>query len=174
MPGCATRCTTFNQSSRDTAWVDIRHHFGPRNVIEGSDIYNNDISEWEQWVLWVNEMHGSGIDPVEDVNKFGKWLIWRLSIGTVAYGNLPTRKRDHEGISCIHCPYSTASNTVRSRLWLSLSGTVNPEDTEWPEGQSAHGICYMKVAQRGNQWGFECTYSGCTYLRTHGVPYFHV
>jgi len=96
MPGCATRCTTFDQSSRDAAWKDIRYHFGPRNVEAGSDVYNNDISEWEQWVLWVNEMHGSGIDSVEDVNKFGKWLIWRLSIGTVAYGNLPTRKRGHE------------------------------------------------------------------------------
>jgi len=31
----------------------------------------------------------------------------------------------------------------------------------------------MKTQNRGSSWGFECTFSGCSYLLTHGVRYFH-
>lgn len=160
MPGCATRCTSFSRDSIDAAWSDIRHHFGPRNEEVGGDLYNSDLAEWSEWAIG----HGT---PVGDITRFGKWLIWRLSIGTAEYGNLPTRVRGHIGISCIPCPYDTASDPHRTRTWLGLDLTDNlPSLVD-------HGDNFLRVAQRGTEWGFECTHSGCTYLAEHGVPYFH-
>jgi hypothetical protein len=168
MPGCATGCATFSRDSIEDAWLDIRYHFGPRNIDTSSDQYAEDISEWNQWVAQVNSELGLGIDPVTSVDRFGKWLNWKFSIGTPNFGNLPTRIRDHVGISCIPCPYDleVRSSAVRSEMWTSLSG-IPRNDHE--EGQ----IHYLQVAQRGNTWGFECTYSGCTYEIDHGHPYFH-
>lgn len=159
MPGCATRCTSFRTDTRDHAWLDIRGHFGP--VLDvGSDVYNDDISEWNIWVAT------SGVNPL-DVSKFGKWLIWRCSYGTINYGNLPSRKRDHVGISCIMCPYDSNSDPDRTRIWLGL------EETDPLPTRGNHGIYYMRVASNGNVWGFECTYDGCLYLAEHGIRYFH-
>lgn len=160
MPGCATRCTSYRTDDRDNAWYDIRSHFGPRTSI-GSTIYMNDIGDW---TLWASD---NGYDPVVDVEVFGKWLIWKCSFGTTNMGNLPTRKRDHTGISCIPCPYDASTEVARARIWLGLS------DTDPFPSRTDHGDYYMKVSQRGNSWGFECTYSGCTYLIDNGIPYFH-
>lgn len=159
MPGCATRCTSFRTDTRDNAWLDIREHFGPRTDV-GSDVYNEDISDWNTWIAM------SGGNPLDNV-KFGKWLIWKCSYGTINYGNLPTRKRDHVGISCIMCPYDSNSEPDRTRLWLGL------EETDPIPTQSDHDVNYMRVAQRGNVWGFECTDSNCPYLTETGHAYFH-
>jgi len=167
MPGCIRRCTSFSKDSIDSAWSDIRNHFGPMTVV-GSTFYVEDINDWNQWVIQMNNDLGLGIDPVTDINRFGKWLIWKLSIGTTNNGNLPTRIRDHVGISCIPCPYSIDSDSVRTMLWLRLSSTdILPTQVD-------HGNYYMRVAQRGTSWGFECTFPGCTHNIDNGIPYFHV
>ena len=159
MPGCATRCTSFRRDTRDNAWLDIRAHFGPITDV-GSDVYNADISEWNIWVAM------SGINPL-DVNKFGKWLIWKCSYGILNYGNLPTRKRDHVGISCIMCPYDSNFDSNGARIWLGL------EETDPLPTRGDHGIYFMRVALRGNVWGFECTDPNCPHLSETGHIYFH-
>lgn len=164
MPGCATRCTTYRTDNRNNAWLDIRSHFGPISQI-GSTVYTRDIDEWTSWAV------ANGKDPVSDVTAFGNWLIWRCGIGTVNYGNLPSRIRDHEGISCIPCPYSTAPPGYDQSLWDARSemwtGSV-------PASYEDHGEYYMKVSQDGNSWGFRCTYSGCPYQDANGKPFFYV
>lgn len=160
MPGCATRCTTFRTDTRDNAWTDVRDHFGPRVAI-GTTIYTNDMNEW---TIWANE---NGADPVTDITKFGNWLVWKCSFGTTNYGNLATRVRDHEGVSCVPCPYNSTAHAAdpdRAEIWLGFT----------PTSLVDHGDNYMRVAQRGSSWGWECTYSGCSYLLDNGTPYFHV
>jgi hypothetical protein len=159
MPGCATRCASFRTDTRDNAWLDVRSHFGPITDV-GSDVYTEDISDWNIWVA------SSGVNPLDNF-KFGKWLIWKCSYGTINYGNLPTRKRDHVGISCIMCPYDSSSEPDRTRIWLGL------EETDPIPTQSNHSVNYMRVAQRGNVWGFECTDPNCPYLTETGHAYFH-
>ena len=159
MPGCATRCTTYRQDTTDNAWEDVRAHFGPVTEV-GSDVYVEDFSEWATW----SSEHGVS---VSDANMFGKWLIWKCSYGTTEYGNLPTRKREHTGISCIPCPYDNRSSENHTRLWLEL------EDSEPIPSRNNHGTYYMRVAQRGASWGFECTYDTCNYFVSNGTRYFH-
>lgn len=162
MVGCATRCTTFSKDSIESAWTDIRYHFGPRVdwSTEPGTIAYVDVATWTEWA------NVNGVSPT-DVTRFGKWLIWYLSYGTTEYGNLPTRKRDHEGISCIPCPYDVQSDEHRTALWLEL-GEADPLPT-----QSDHSDYYMRVARRGNVWGFECTDPNCPYRIDNGRAYFH-
>ena len=156
MPGCITRCTTFRTDSIANAWTDIREHFGPR-VPVGSAIYLRDIAEWTSWAA------SYGISDL-NVNKFGNWLIWKCSNGTVNYGNLATRIHDHTGISCVPCPFDSNNyDVIRSESWLGYT----------PTSLVDHSNFYMKVKYHGS-WGFECTYSGCPYQIEHGRPYFHV
>ena len=158
MAGCITRCTTYRTDSIANAWLDIRDHFGPR-VSTNSDVYIQDITEWTEWATQ------NSVDPVLNVSKFGNWLIWKCSYGTTNFGNLPTRNRDHIGISCIPCPYDSNNyDAVRSELWLGFTPTTLVD----------HGIYFMKVSQRGSAWGFSCTYPGCIFQTENGHPYFHV
>jgi hypothetical protein len=163
MAGCVTRCTTFSKDSIQVAWTDIRAHFGPIVdwSLEAGSLAATDVATWTAWAT------AKGIDP-SDVTRFGKWLIWLLSYGTVEYGNLPTRIRDHVGISCIPCPYDTSATPLRTRLVLGL------EDTDPLPTQSDHGIYYMKVSSRGGTWGFECTSLNCPFYLTNGIHFFHV
>jgi hypothetical protein len=162
MPGCATRCTTFSRDSIEAAWTDIRSHFGPTDVwsTASGTLAQTDVEIWNSW------SESKGLDS-SDVDRFGKWLVWYLGHGTIEYGNLPTRVKDHVGISCIPCPYSTASDEIKTRLWLGLttSGTLPT--------QSDHNNYYMKVSQRGNTWGFECTDPNCPFKTENGHSYFH-
>jgi hypothetical protein len=120
------------------------------------ELYSEDLDEYYEWYGTTP----SGV--VDDSQQFAKWLNWRLSIGTTALGNLPQRKRDHVGISCVPCPYDTQTSDARSEVMLdSVPSKVD------------HDIYYMRVAQRGSSWGFECTYSGCPYLLANGSPYFY-
>jgi hypothetical protein len=166
MPGCATRCTTFSRTSIQAAWEDIRGHFGPRVEwsTDSGTIPATDVALWNAWAT------SKGI-ALGDVTRFGKWLIWYLSYGTVEYGNLPTRIRDHVGISCIPCPYDLRSDATRTRIWLGLAET-DPLPTQSDHTVSGEGH-YMKVSQRGNIWGFECTDPNCPYLISNGQSYFH-
>ncbi len=162
MPGCATRCTTFRTDTMENAWTDIREHFGPIVAwsTDAGSLARTDVLTWEAWAT------SKGIS-INDVGMFGKWLVWKCGYGTVEYGNLPTRVRDHEGISCIPCPYSDSSDATRTRIWLEL------EESDPLPTQTDHGDYYMKVTQRGNIWGFECTDPACPYLVVNGHSYFH-
>lgn len=157
MPGCLTRCTTYRSDSIANAWVDIREHFGPK-VPVGSTIYIDDVNEW---VVWASD---NGINTL-DANKFGKWLIWKCSVGTTNYGNLPSNKKHtHVGVCHASCPFDSNNyDEIRSESWL---GYI-------PTSLADHGKFYMKTMYHGS-WGMECTYSGCPYLIEHGRPYFHV
>jgi len=158
MGNCFNRCPEFRIDNRENAWLDIRGSFGPRNAIIGSEVYNSDISEWVPWALL------NSADPISDVERFGKWLIWKCTYGTTNYGNLPTRNRNHIGISAIPCPYDSSKyDEIRSELWLGFVPSIT----------SDHGVNYMKVSQRGNVWGFECTYSGCPFSIDNGYQYFN-
>ena len=159
MPGCVKRCTDFRTDTRDNAWLDIRDHFGPRVGIAHA-VYTSDMDAWNAWAV------AHSVDPMNIV-RFGKWLIWKCSFGTDNNGNLPTRLRDHTGISCILCPYDEESDAIRTRLWLGL------EDIDPIPTQSDHDTYYMRVAQRGNQWGFECTDPNCPFFLSNGTRYFH-
>jgi len=165
MPGCITRCTEYSKDSIQYAWEDVRDHFGPRVgwSVEAGSLAQNDVEEWTAWAV------SNGVDPVSDVDKFGKWLIWKCSYGTASYGNLPTSLRDHEGITCIPCPYDIVdrSDEIRTQLWTGLSSVTRADHTL--NGR----IHYMKVASDGKSWGFVCTYPGCPYQDTNGYPYFH-
>jgi hypothetical protein len=165
MPGCLSRCTSYSTASIQEAWEDIRDHYGPKvgwSTVSGS-LAQDDVTEWTEWAV------ANGVDPVSNISKFGQWLIWKCSYGTANYGNLPTRLRDHVGITCIPCPYDIEerSDSVRTELWTG-SDSVDRED------HTAGGkIHYMRVSLRGNKWGFECTYSGCPYQDAAGYPYFY-
>jgi hypothetical protein len=180
MSYCLNRCTTVgNETTYSGVWYVIRNYFGPRPDSMSTEIpdengvlynyrlkvYEEDIEEYYYWVDAWNTVHNGGI--VETPIGFGKWLIWKLSIGTAEYGNLPTHKvNNHSGISCIPCPYDgiNISSDFRSELWI---GFV-------PSTRTAHGNYYMKVASRGSSWGFECTSDLCPYFIETGHRYFHV
>lgn len=102
---------------------------------------------------------------------FEKWLQWKFDIGssTSLYGNLPQHKRDeHVGHCWMLCPYDSNNNIERTRALLGLS------DNEFPlEGRNDHGKYYMKTANRGPIWGFECSSPTCPYLTTYGSIYFY-
>ena len=102
---------------------------------------------------------------------FEKWMQWRFEIGsnTGLYGNLPQHKRnDHVGHCWMLCPYDSNNNIERTRALLQL------EDWEFPlEGRNDHGKYYMKTANRGSIWGFECSSPTCPYLTTYGNIYFY-
>jgi hypothetical protein len=121
-----------------------------------AELYLEDQTDYLEW-LSVAPPH-----VVDTEAQFARWINWRLSIGTTALDNLPQRKRDHTGVSCAPCPYDTQADDARSEIML---GSV-PSKVD-------HGTYYMKVAQRGTAWGFECTYSGCPYLLSNGIPYFY-
>jgi len=128
------------------------------------DVYEHDVEEYYFWVSAWNSAHGGGV--VDSLDRFGKWLIWRLSIGTAEYGNLPVHKvNNHVGIQCVPCPYDdvSVSSDERSETW---TGSV-------PATRASHGDYYMKVASRGASWGFECTSDLCPYFLQTGYRYFH-
>jgi hypothetical protein len=121
-----------------------------------NNLYAADLADF---VIWANDHSQNASDPL----LFGKFMNWKLSIGTNSFGNLPQRVREYVGISCIPCPYDTASSEERSEIWLGEPVT----------SQLSHGVYRMKVSQRGNKWGFECTYPGCPFEVANGYPYFH-
>ena len=164
MAVCSCKCPTYRRDSIQHAWEDIRACFGPGGVEWSTDpdsLSETDVATWAAWAL----VNGKSIN---DVDFFGKWFIWKLMYGTNNYGNLPSsRIRDHEGISCVPCPYSLDSSDLNTRLWLGLDD-VDPIPT-----RNEHGEYYMRVSSRGSRWGFECTYSGCVYYLNNNKIYFN-
>lgn len=164
MPGCLHKCPGVDDlSSLETTWSGVRDHYGPRPASlteEGQEeLYNIDLEDFQNWAV------DYGRDPY-NTRLFKNHLNWKLSVGSTNYGNLSTRIRDHVGISCVPCPYSTDSSDERTEDWL------NDDDPRYTHVD--HDIYYMRVASRGTAWGYECTYSGCPYEADRGLPYFHV
>lgn len=134
MAYCLNRCpSTENATTYSGVWYVVRDHFGPRpdSMTENYrfDVYEQDV---EEYYFWLSN-HG-GVDTLD---KFGKWLIWRLSIGTAEYGNLPTHKvHNHVGIQCVPCPFSLKPDNISDELW-------NARSTVWlgyiPSVRSDHG-----------------------------------
>lgn len=168
MAGCLYRCPTISGATFEEKWDSLRDHYGPRTwatTAVRSEKYSNDLAEF---IEWANNLGKNA----SDANLFGRWLNWKLSIGSQNYGNLSTRVRDgHTGIRCIPCPYDTMPDTVtdsaawdeRSNLWL---GFV-------PGTRVDHSGGYMRVAQHGSVWGFECTSDSCPHFTSTGKRYFH-
>jgi hypothetical protein len=178
MPGCLTRCADRDLTSMYNAWFSVRDYYGPRpgsmSAANSTALYNTDVQGYDGWVASWNAEHGAAAggtdlstDPNDVIEMFWKWLNWRCSVGTTEYGNLSIRIRgEHEGISCVPCPYDTRSNDVRATHML---GSV-PTQVDHTSGGMGY---YMEVGQEGNTWGFRCTFSGCPYEAAHGRPYFY-
>ena len=164
MAGCLYRCVDITADNHYDVWYQVRDYYGPRpySMEEAIrlELYNTDYSEYIGWLSDWNSKYG-GVSNTP--KQFGKWLNWRLSIGTTSLNNLPIKKKDHMGISCLMCPYDSKADPNRTEFMLGIDvDRVN------------HGSYYMKVAQRGSVWGFECTYDGCPHYLTSGVRYFYV
>ena len=164
MPGCLG-CPTSDSTTISGVWTDFRVHYGPRpesmNSTYKDELYAEDLAFYVEWA----DNH-SVVDPLNDSNYtiFGKWFSWKLMFGTNSGGNLPIRIRDHVGLSCAPCPYSTDCNDIRA---IHMVGSV-------PAVQTDHGNYYMQIESRGSCWGFVCTFSGCQYLLDTGQNYFYV
>jgi len=97
---------------------------------------------------------------------FEKWLQWKYTHGTEAYGNLPQYKVSEDVGHChAPCPYSTEATDLRSEHMV---GSVPTKVTH-----TAGGVTYyMETAHQG-KWGFKCVYDGCPYYLTNGIRYFY-
>jgi len=164
MPNCFDKCPTISGSDFEEIWDELRWHYGPRSMsaTDRTNLYTEDMSEFVDWA------NNSGRDSF-DAALFGKWLNWKFSVGTTEYGNLSQRKRDHEGITNIFCPYDSNSTILWTAMWLGISETEAASITK-----SDHGKYYMKVSNSGSSWGFKCTSDTCPYFLNSGNRYFHV
>ena len=129
--------------------------------------------------------------------------IWRQIYGTENYGNLPENKKgQHVGHIYAPCPFSTQSDSLRTRIMLrdyvyeqsgntsDLMSMTNDGDFLIPDsllndtlisilgyGRVDHTdvkVHYMKTGARGAKWGFECTFENCPYRIAVGRPYVHI
>ena len=156
-------CITVSGTTNEEVWREIRSILGPTNIDTSVaiDRMNNEISYYNDWVS------ENGYVP------FDKWLIWFIRIGTTRYGNLPEDKKGKDVGHCYApCPYSTQSTDLRTRHMLNLkSGDPLPTKVDHEVGGVTY---YMKTGVRGNKWGYECTFPGCTYFITNGNNYFYI
>jgi len=154
-------CITVSGTSNIDVWKEIRRELGPTDV-DNPDmltLFNEDLQEYTDWT----STH-PGI-------PFDKWLIWRIRIGTVRYGNLPKNKiRDGKVGHCwAPCPYSTQSSDLRTRHLLGLSDSDPlPPKVDHTIGDTTY---FMGTAFQG-RWGYECTYIGCVHYILNGKKYF--
>jgi len=86
-------------------------------------------------------------------------------------GNFPEYLvNNHVGKCYAPCPFDTEASDMRTRHLLNIpfSGTL-PLKTPHIGDDNKH--YYMKITHSGD-WGYVCTYSGCSYLLDYGIPYF--
>ena len=182
MPGCRPPCvTTFSGTNRQK-WNYVKNLYMPSYTIDGDGDYTDNrsasdvarIADEDKYdAMYAEDLaHWQATRPSAD---FEKWLQWQYEIGTIHYGNLPQHKKsEHVGYCWFPCPYSNENEGTEvpiewSRYKLGL------DDNEYPlEGRNDHGIYYMKLQSKGNNWGFECSYDGCTYYVAYGERYFYV
>lgn len=164
MRGRDKYCITVSGTTNEEMWYEIRDVLGPTPSTGGhSDaVLAEDLADYDEWVA----INGSV--------PFDKWLIWKLRVGTIRYGQLGAdKKQDGKTGHCwAPCPYSTQSRDVRTRHMLGL-GTSDPLPTK-VDHTLGGTTYYMKTSARGARWGYECTYPGCTYFILNSQNYFYV
>jgi hypothetical protein len=87
-------------------------------------------------------------------------------------GNFPEYRVDeHVGNCYSPCPFDIDAPELRTRhlLGISISGTL-PLRVAHIGSDNKH--YYMKTTNNGD-WGYICTFSGCTYLIDNGVSFFY-
>jgi hypothetical protein len=96
---------------------------------------------------------------------------WEEMYGTTLSGNLPQHKKHHHvGHKWAPCPYDTDARCSDTRKRYLLG--VVPEGIAHVDADGKE--YYMKTAQRGTAWGFECTNSGiCPYYADNKRNYFY-
>ena len=167
-------CPNIDYTTYSGAWTTAREYFGPKPAsLSDSDrlsLYGIDLNAYGEWLNLWNSEHNTSLSGTSV--QFGKWVVWRLSIGTVNYSNAPERKRDHTGIQGIYCPFDL-NQEKRAEIYLSNYPYIDSNNSIQII-YSDHSNHYMKVSQRVSAWGFECTYSGCQYKEEFGQSYFYM
>jgi len=163
MSRCHNRCVTVSGTTNEEIWQEIRLQLGPTNVTSSAAVtlMNSQIAEYNTWVST------NGSVP------FDKWLLWYINIGTTNYANLPKDKKHDGKVGHCYapCPYSTQATALKTRHLLGLTAEdVLPTKVT----HEVMGVTYyMKTANRGSRWGFECTYDGCSHYIITGERYFY-
>lgn len=163
MRGRDKYCITVSGTTNEDMWREIRTVLGPNPTHSGTlDIMNSDISEYNTWI----SSHG--------VVPFDKWLIWKIRFGTVRYGQLSEDKKAYKKVGHLYapCPYSTFSTDLRTIHMLGL-GSSDPLPVKVSHSLGGTDY-YMTTTARGNRWGFECPFVGCTYYILNGKKYFYI
>jgi hypothetical protein len=162
MSRCNDYCITVSGTTSEEIWREVSLVTGPKQIYsdDAIDLMGQDIAEYDAWVL------------ANKVVPFDKWLLWKRRVGTSNYGNLPEDKKrlDKVGHCYAPCPYSTQSTDLRTRHLLGLDddATIPTKVTHEVGGVTY----YMRTANRGSKWGFECTHPGCPYYLLTGEKYF--
>lgn len=151
-------------ASNEDVWVAIRGVYGPlpsTPLTAGQEnLMNSDIDKYNQWVA----------DSGHTTVPFKKWLLWYLTHYTVNYNNLGTNgvvSADKVGHGYSKCPYDTDCDDLRS---ISMLGFI-PTKVSHEVGGTHY---YLTTKNRGPRWGKECTFPGCPYFSTNGLPYFYI
>lgn len=151
--------------SLEDTWLVIREAFGPIprvGLAIYTDLMNQEIAEYNNYVS-------------TQVNKvsFNKWLIWKLTTGSISYGNFtPDTKNDHVGHCFAPCPYDSNSTDLRTRLLLGLSESDLLPIKILHEQNNTH--YYMQTMNHGAVWGYQCSFPGCPYFTSNNKPYFYI
>ena len=156
--------------------VDTREEYTTASTCDPDNTPN--MAYWLDYNKYQREFYEHLFDWTEyaanrggHATIFEKFVQWKFEAGsnTILYGNLPQHKRnDHVGHCWMLCPYDSNNTIERTRAMLGLS------DNEFPlEGRNDHGIYYMKTANRGPIWGFDCSSPTCPYLTTYSGIYFY-
>jgi hypothetical protein len=160
----------------DGNWTDGRDEFTSGSLCAPADVPN--VAYWLDYNKYMREFYEHLFDWTLYASSrttgaaiFEKFVQWKFEIGSsgVLYGNLPQHLRnDHVGHCWMLCPYDSNNNIERTRALLGLG------ESEFPiEGRNDHGIYYMKTANRGPIWGFECSSPTCPYRTTTSGIYFY-
>lgn len=160
----AYRYPSITETTYLGVWSQVRDHYGPRPTsMSNEDMttrYGKDLTSFTDWLDSWNIEHSD--TKISTPALFSKWLIWKCNNGTDNYGNLATRDRDHVGIKGVLCPFDSRVAVYRA---IDILGYL-------PNEQVDHINNYMKVTQKGAVWGFECTYSDCSYKINTGSYFF--
>lgn len=164
---CRPICVSTISGTNREKWDYVRtFYYGSRTEIRAIDDEAR-IADEARWATEFGEDEAAWIANYSHV-PFERFLQWKFEQGTYQYGNLGDwKKDDHVGHCFAPCPYDSNADETRTRIMLDLSNS-DPLPT-----RNDHGIYYMKTANRGAKWGFECTSDSCPYYTTNGVRYFY-
>ena len=156
-------CVNVTGTTPTEIWDEIRAVYGPTNFDYAPVLVlrDNDIAEWNAW------------KPEHLDVGFDVWLLWKLSIGSTNAGNLSTRKNHvgKVGHSYAPCPYSTQSNSVRTRNMLGLSET---DPLPMPVDHTLLQVVYYMETTYSGRWGFQCSFGSLCPGYVNGNNYIYV